>query len=226
MDNVEQSNVEVLDKKKSDLCTKCGSLPMKPCKQCGAIVFMCKACCYKFHNCRVGVSHSDQLKALKQIKDEALKDKERERQNFENELLKQELIAERSAIDRHVQMREQKHKDELEELKTKHMAEINKLIAVYESMRKDYQAKAVDTIQKYEFTIATLEDQKKDLSDQEKESTSQREQLRKQLEILRYEFSNLKKEDQTEGTAKNREGKLPRVATLKKKSKKPSDQDD
>lgn len=226
MDNVEQSNVEVLDKKKSDLCTKCGSLPSKPCKQCGAIVFMCKACCYKFHNCRIGVSHSDQLKALKQIKDEALKDKERDRQNFENELLKQELIAERSAIDKHVQMREQKHKEELEQLQNEHMRKIHDLTAMYKSMQDDYQARTKDIIEKYEFTIATLEDQKKDLSDQEKESTSQREQLRKQLEILRYEFSNLKKEDQSEGTAKNREGKLPRVATLKKKSKKVSDQDD
>lgn len=216
----------ILIKMESGLCTKCGGRPHSNCKQCGAITFLCKSCTYANHSCRSGVSHSDQLKALKQVKDEALRENERDRQNFENELLKQELMAERSAIDKHVQMREEKHRQELEQLQNEHMKKIHDLTAMYKSMQDDYQARTKDIIEKYEFTIATLEDQKKDLSDQEKESTSQREQLRKQLEILRYEFSNLKKEDQSEGTAKNREGKLPRVATLKKKKNKPSDPDD
>ncbi len=214
MDNVETVEVKIRqpeigkmekEKEKVSLCTKCGGLPQKPCKQCGAVVFMCKACTYTYHTCRGGVSHSDQLRALKQLQDENAHQQQRQKQDFENELLKQELKQERDSIAKVTKLIEQKHKQEVEALQDEYGKRIHSLTDFYKTQQEEHQARTKEIIERYEFTIASLESEKSDLDTTAKQTTSQRDELKKNLEALREEFKKVAKED-----------KLPRVATLKK----------
>jgi chromosome segregation ATPase len=195
----------------STLCYKCGQRPFAACKKCGEHTFNCKSCNYASHKCREGVSREDQFKNLEVVRQQS-------RQEFERALLEQELRQERDQIARIAQIKEEKYQEELLHIQNEYNRKVKELTSFYQAQQTDYQARTKEIIDKYEFTIESLEAEKKETEDGLKNTTSQREELRNQLEQLRQEFQNLKKEE------KPKSDKLPRVAKLK--SKKRSEEED